>query len=51
VSKASERRKALADELKNWAKDVKSEPFNNAELNRKAQEQAAKARAERDGER
>jgi hypothetical protein len=45
VSKASDRRKALADELKNWSKDVTSEPFNNAELSRKAQAQAAKARA------
>ncbi|MCU1687829.1 MAG: hypothetical protein JWQ81_8568 [Amycolatopsis sp.] len=50
MSKASDHRKALDDELKNWSKDVKSEPFNNAELSRKAQEQAAKARAERDGE-
>jgi hypothetical protein len=52
VSKASDLRKALDDELKNWSKDVASEPFNNAELSRKAQAQAqaAKARAERDGE-
>lgn len=35
--------------LVEWPVDVNSEPFNNAELDRRVKAQAAKARAEREG--